>query len=161
MLTAEDLRSHLDYDPETGVFTRKKSWAGWRAGERVGGVAHGYLMTAVKGRRYYVHRLAWLHVYGRWPVGVIDHINGDPLDNRIANLRDVPQGQNAQNRRRPDFDSKTGLLGVTYRADRKRKYVAQIVHNKKTYVIGGYETSQEAHQAYLDAKRTLHAGFVE
>lgn len=44
------------------------------------------------------HRLAWIYVYGKVPKGIIDHINGDSLDNRIVNLREADDFQSAWNK---------------------------------------------------------------
>ena len=85
-LTAERLREVLDYDPDTGVFTRKVRTA---SSVKVGDVAgslngKGYIRIRVDGRLYFAHRLAWLYVHGEWPVDQVDHINGIKNDNRIV-----------------------------------------------------------------------------
>ena len=159
-MNQEAVKQAVEYDPETGYFYAKKWSPRVPVGGRLGGRAHGYLTLTLAGKMYYAHRIAWLCVHGKWPDGVIDHINGDPMDNRIANLRDVPQRTNVQNRRRADRDNRTGWLGVTYKPDRKRKFVAQIVINKKTVILGGFDTPEEAHQAYLAKKREVHPGFL-
>ena len=111
-LTAEDVRRELNYDPETGEFTRKTSFFKTRIGERAGSISKstGYVVIAVCGAQYLAHRLAWLYVYGCWPSLHIDHINGEKTDNRIANLREATNGENMQNQRRARSNSKTGLL---------------------------------------------------
>jgi hypothetical protein len=57
----------------------------------------GYRAVAIYGRKYLVHRLVWLYCYGEMPKNTIDHINGDKLDNRIENLRDVTNQENHKN----------------------------------------------------------------
>ena len=88
VLTAERLRELLNYDPLTGVFSWRVNGRG-RSG--VGTVAGGsnHKRIAIDKKEYFVHRLAWLYVHGCWPTEDIDHINGDPSDNRIANLREA------------------------------------------------------------------------
>lgn len=86
-LTLERVKELLNYDPETGLF----SWNAKRgrcAKLAVAGSwnSYGYRRITVDGRGYPAHRLAWLHVHGRWPQGEIDHINGIKHDNRLANL---------------------------------------------------------------------------
>ena len=72
---------------------------------------HRYLIVKIKGRQWKAHRLAWVKYYGSVPTFNIDHINGDRLDNRIINLRDVPQAVNNNNaNRRPNQN--TGVIGV-------------------------------------------------
>ena len=115
------LRSRLDYDPDTGIFT-------WRNGPRAGkpagsvkrkgkdhcraGQPHN-VKISVESSPYLAHRLAWAFVHGAWPEHVIDHISGDVTDNPISNLRDVPQRVNLQNSRRHK-DNQTGVTGVQY-----------------------------------------------
>ena len=98
MLTQERLKQALKYDPETGVFTWAESGRGRKIGRQAGGLTHeGYLRITVDQQEYKAHRLAWLYVHGEWPKQVIDHINRDRSDNRIANLRDVSSMENSNN----------------------------------------------------------------
>lgn len=104
------------------------------------------------------HRLVWLHLYGEWPEHGIDHINGRRSDNTAANLRSVPQSENVQNQRKARRDNKsTGLLGVS-RPSGRSKYRAQIMAQGRNRYLGYFDTPEEAHAAYLAAKRQLHPG---
>lgn len=153
-LTAEALRSVLNYDPVSGVFT-------WRApvarSVSVGDVAgsratQGYLQIKVSGRPYMAHRLAWLYVHGKWPADQVDHRNGDRTDNRIENLRECSQGENGQNL--AVYRSNTsGLTGVTHRAGQWR---ARIDVGGKQKHLGWFRTAEDASAAYLRAKAELH-----
>ena len=150
---AADVRRLYSYDPSTGLLT-------WRHGARAGGIPGtkrkgGYIQMNLAGRKYRAHRLIWLYVTGEWPKGEIDHINGDPADNRILNLRDVPNVINQQNRRRALAGNRAGLLGVTAR---KVGYKASIWADGKDYYLGMFQSADEAHAAYVGAKRQLHAG---
>lgn len=106
MITAEEVRELLDYDPETGVLTwvcPPKNHAE-KIGRECGNehrCASGlvYRRMSLLGKQYLVHRLVWLIHYGYWPELDIDHINGDGLDNRIKNLRLVDQSANSKNRK--------------------------------------------------------------
>ena len=157
-LTAERLRELLYYDQDTGIFTRRISTRpNAMAGMIAGGLdAHGYVNICVDKRRYKAHRLAWLYVFGAWPKHEIDHINGVKNDNRIFNLRDVERLENGRNHVRPTKRNKTsGVLGVTAH---KNKWKSGVTVGKKRFHVGVFDTKEEAHQAYVLAKRKLHAG---
>lgn len=155
-LTVERLKKLLNYDPQTGNFT----WLVDRGINLTAGKIAGYdrgksWAVRIDGRLYGANRLAWLYMYGVWPREVVDHINGNPHDNRIANLRDVPQAVNAQNQRKANCDSRTGLLGVFPFAGR---FMAQITIDGRITHLGYFPTAEAGHQAYLAAKRVLHEG---
>jgi hypothetical protein len=157
MLTANDVRLRLAYDPETGRFTRRVPGARrWKVGDLVGcRNSAGYLATEINGKNFFLHRLAWLYVHGEWPKFDIDHINGIKDDNRIANLRDVSKSVNLQNQRRPHAGSSSGYLGVSRSG---AKFVASIRCVGKLKSLGTYETAAEASEVYQLAKLMLHEG---
>lgn len=159
-LTSERLRALLSYDPATGTFTRRISRCRWRAGETAGAPNRGYVQIKIDNVLHAAHRLAWLHTTGSWPTGDIDHIDGNRSNNAFANLRDVTRGINAQNLRRARRDSQSGLLGSFKKKDRKQKdrWQAQISLNGVLHYIGIYDTAEEAHAAYVAAKRRMHVG---
>jgi hypothetical protein len=155
-LTADRIRAILHYDPETGVFTRLTNIRQFRAGECAGflyGRNKCYRAIKIEQRIYHAHRLAWLYVHGRWPADQIDHINGDGRDNRIANLREATNSENAQNKQRPRAGSKTGVLGVSLKGKRFRA-ILNVCGRQK--FLGLFDTPQEAHEAYVKAKRAAH-----
>ena len=152
-LTAESVRNLLDYDPETGALKWKVDRRSVRAGAIAGSITRdGYRRVGIDGASYSAHRVAWLHFYGKKPEHQVDHINGDRLDNRISNIRDVSGKLNIQNQRRPHSRNKAKLLGVTTLS--KSCFVAKIngMH------IGCFKTPELAHAAYLEAKREMHPG---
>lgn len=156
-LTQEMLKSRLDYNPETGIFTRKFSPSrNVAAGSIPGKIKRdGYKFITINGREYPSHRLAWMYVTGAWPLGCIDHINGNRTDNRIQNLRDVSTSENLQNQRVAHRDNKTGFLGVSRKGVR---FVAKICVNYKDVHLGTFPTPETAHAAYISAKRNIHGG---
>lgn len=146
------VRRAFVYDPATGHFTRVE---GRKLG-LAGAINNlGYRLIGIVGKKYRAHRLAWLYVHGAWPTGEIDHINGIRDDNRIENLRDVSNRVNQQNRRKALKSGSTGLLGVS---PTKRGFKAAISLNKASRYLGRFDTAEEAHAAYVDAKRELHEG---
>jgi hypothetical protein len=160
-LTADLLRDALDYDPETGAFVRKIRIAqSHRVGDRAdrpitAGGTLGYRRVAIYRVQHLAHRLAWLHFYGEWPVGDIDHINGNRDDNRISNLRDVPHAVNGENRRKPHRNNVCGLLGVGFF---RGKWRARISYRGALHALGSFDRPEQAHNAYIEAKRLLHKG---
>ena len=143
-LTAEQLRSILNYEPATGIFTRKIGSANQvKAGDIAGCPGgDGYLQIRVQSRKYQAHRLAWLYVYGEWPEGQIDHINRNRSDNRISNLRDVTQKQNLQNAGKRSNNT-SGHSGVRW-YKQSSKWVAVITHNYNRIHLGYFNTMEEA-----------------
>lgn len=168
-LTADEARAIFNYDDATGVLTWKcnrrttKGYINARAGSQAGGKdKKGYLAMSFQPPRspkpiyYFAHRIIWLIVTGAWPTSEVDHVNGDKSDNRWQNLRHADDEINSQNRRHANRNNSTGFLGVTI--DKSGLYVSRIGHRRKLLVIGKYPTPQEAHKAYVEAKRRLHAG---
>lgn len=158
-LTADGLRALFSYDPDTGEFKRliKKGKRGTLTGVVGSDDLYGYKTTRIGGRSFKLHRLAWLYVFGQWPTGDIDHINGVRSDNRIANLRDVTRKINLENQRSSSNNLSTGLLGA-YFDKRKGTFYARISQGNKSIHLGTFKTAKAAHEAYVSAKRRLHAG---
>jgi hypothetical protein len=159
-LTAETVREHFDYDPETGIVRWRKPTAGHiRAGDIAGGITMGgYKETCFRGSVIGAHRIAWLHLHGGELPEVIDHINGNPSDNRIANLRASTHQLNLQNQRRARADNKhSGLLGAAFHKASGR-YRARIgMPDGRQKHLGLFDTAEQAHAAYIAAKRIYHA----
>lgn len=148
IITVEEVRRLLSYDPDTGAFT-------WliptsdriRVGQKAGRVNSGYVGIRINGREYLAHRLAWFYVHGVWPVGDIDHINRDRSDNRIANLRPATRAQNLQNR---SYD------GAYWYASRRKWRVNIRVDGKRIWV-GDYDDRADALAARKDAVLKYHS----
>ena len=159
MITQERLMELLHYDQITGVFTRKVQTCSRVKIGMVAGCAdrHGHLLCHLDGKRYSMHRLAWLYMTGSFPDGEIDHISGEKSDNRFSNLRDVNRATNMQNIVRASSNNKTGLLGVV--ANKKLgNFMARIRVDGRNMHLGTFKTADDAHIAYLNAKRKFHNG---
>lgn len=129
----ELIRAQFDYDPDTGVITRKpgqvnslgrpvRKGAGLPVSARD---IEGYLRTWVvcEGKQLCVkaHRLAWAHYYGRWPDGYVDHMNRNRSDNRISNLREASPNVHAANRM-TNRDLPTGIQFRKHKTCKRGKY---------------------------------------
>lgn len=155
-ITADWIKNVLDYDPKTGFFIWKVRF-GKRGvpGRKAGTVDFGgYVVITINGKRHKAHRLAWLYMHGYWPAVAVDHINGDRTDNRIANLREADWAENQQNRG-VQKNNKSGFFGVSWDAH-AGKWRAGIRFNGRSRNLGGYDSPEEAHAAYLRAKAELH-----
>ena len=142
------LKAYLHYDPDTGVFTCRKSWGKRPPGRVLGSKSqHGYLQITVAGKTYTAQRLAWLYVHGKWPVGVVDHINRIRDDNCLSNLRDVNYSQNALNT--TAINGRSNVRGVYPTSPSRRKrskklWRADISVNGKRIDLGRFYTLEEA-----------------
>lgn len=164
MLTQEQLKNILDYNPDTGVFTRRYGGQGTYAGRIVGTRStKGYLFTSIGNRlnhkKYSLHRLAWLYMTGKWPKEQIDHINLIKDDNRWVNLREANNSQNHFNRPKQKNNT-TGFKGIWIDPRNTiNPYVAQIMYNGKKKFLGCFQTPEEAHKAYCFAVEKYHGEF--
>jgi len=149
IISAKYAREILDYDPETGIFRWK-----WRegvskrinaryAGKAAGNArSDGYLIIGINNRHYYAHRLAWLFVHGEWPPKDLDHIDGDPGNNRIDNLRLATMQENMRNVGLRKTSS-TGVTGVSW-DNYYRKFMAHIGIDGKFINLGRFPTLSAA-----------------
>lgn len=155
MLTQKQLKEHLSYDPETGIFLRVKNAGRFKAGN-VLGTKHstGYIVIRIKDKLYKAHRLSWLYVYGKFPALKIDHINRDGCDNRLENLRLVTQKQNSENRSLGKNNT-SGHPGVSW-CIKSCKWRARITVNYKGLHIGYFASLQDAIDAYKDFAARFH-----
>jgi hypothetical protein len=143
----------LSYDEKSGIFVWKMTINRRFIGQPAGWLGkRGYIQINVGDERHYAHRLAWLFYYGEWPMHMVDHINNNRTDNRISNLRGIPQVLNGQNvpwDRRPA----SGLTGVIKQGQR---YKAEMMLRGKHVYLGMHDTPEQAHAAYVQAKKMLH-----
>ena len=141
MLSQERLKELYDYDLETGILTSK------RHGKPVGSPdTKGQGLRTRFGR---IHRLIYVWMTGE-DLGddVIDHINGDPFDNRWKNLRRCTKAQNQMNRK-VNENNTSGMKGVCW-AWRQMKWQAQIGYMGVVHYLGQYDTADEAYDVYLE-----------
>jgi hypothetical protein len=155
VMTMNDLQSkaiaEFEYDALVGkVIRRRGCHLGWNNGQ-------GYLMHSFNGHNVVAHRLAWLIHYGNFPDCNLDHINGDPSDNRIANLRLANYQQNNANRRGWG-KSLSGVKGVSMKNGR---WFAQIMVNRKNMHLGYFDTIEAAASAYAAAANKYFGEFAK
>lgn len=153
ILTQQYVKDRLSYDPNTGVFTWNN---GPRAGKKAGCLfSNGYVNIGLCGKLIGAHRLAWLYIHGEMPT-TIDHIDGNPTNNRIANLRSCTKSQNMQNSR---AKRNREFKGVWFEPDR-RKWRAAIGPRGNVKYLGRFNTAEEAHAAYAVAAHEMYGAFA-
>lgn len=151
--TPERVREALAYDSETGVFVWQVSLGRVRAGAIAGTPHKGYCRITIDKHHYGAHQLAWLYVTGEWPPGDIDHIDGDPLNNRFANLRLADSTLNKWNVVAPQTNNSSGYRGVSRSWN---KWVAHISVDGHHKYLGSFDTPEAASEAYWVAKAEHH-----
>lgn len=128
-----------------------------KKGSEAGTMTHnGYRTVSVNGSTIRTHRLVYILHFGYAPY-MIDHINGDKLDNRIENLRPADDFTNQFNSKM-NIKNTSGVKGVVWCKDRD-KWKVQIQKNKKTHFFGYFDTIEEAEICMKNARKTLHGEF--
>lgn len=153
-----ELRSQFSYDPNEGVVRWGVRRSGVKFGDRAGRPApDGHISIVLNRRHILAHRVAWKMHYGVDPPSVIDHINGDPADNRIVNLRPATPAQNGANRSISTRNA-TGVKGVSF--DRQtKKYRASIRVNGSLVALGRFSSLEDAAAARRKAELDYFGNF--
>lgn len=157
-VSAAFLRALFDYDAETGVL-RWKVTTGARVSGTIAGrpQSYGYWRVTIHGVGFPVHRIAWCMTHGEWPNTILDHVNGEPGDNRIANLRLATPSENNANV--GSFHPDPSHLRGTRRLANGR-WQATISKNRKLFCLGCFDTPEEAHAAYAVKAGDLYGEYT-
>lgn len=158
MLTAEQLRAEVSYDPETGIFVRRSD--GKQLGHKRGGNAERghYVGILVAGEQLYAHRAAWCYMTGEWPAHTVDHRDLDRQNNRWGNLRHATPAQQNMNNPVPKHNQ-TGLKGVCIHKP-SGLYGARIRKDGRQRSLGYYNCPAAAHFAYVVAAEQMFGEFA-
>ena len=155
-MTPELLRRLLRYEPETGkLFWRERTpdmftdgkhsaarvctrWNTKHAGAEAftSDSGAGYKTGDIFVKSFRAHRVIWAMEDGEWPPEDIDHINGDPDDNRMINLRAVSHAENQKNCKMQD-NNMSGVTGVYWHKARRR-WNASINSDGKVIHLGRF-----------------------
>lgn len=151
----------VKYDPATGVFTWARSWT-WigkvfKEGAELGSNERRYRVITLGGVRYKAHTLAVFYMLGRWPSGIVDHIDLDGFNNRWSNLREATVCENRQNARK--YASNTsGHKGVVWLAS-VQAWQVRVSANGVRHFVGYFKDLAEAAKAREDFAKRLHKEF--
>lgn len=164
------LRRLLDLDPETGTLTWKerpvwifregvhgrastaKGWNTKYAGKPALAASTGaYCNGSILGRRIQAHRVIYAMHNGHWAADEVDHINGDPSNNRPSNLRSADRTEQMKNRARP-VNNTSGIVGVSWHKQR-RLWVAHVSIDGRAVTLGTFTRKRDAIRARRAAER--------
>ncbi len=150
-LSHDEIKARFFYNAETGILYKRgtDTPVGFKGSQ-------GYILVNVDGVLVGAHRIAHMWMLGKWPPRIVDHVNGDPSDNRWGNLRLASAAQNSQNRAPKDDKYykgvkrlKNGRWGVTVQANWRI-----------TQPIGSFDSPKAAHEAYKIVSKQQHGQFA-
>ncbi len=154
MLSLNELKNSLSYDEFTGLFTwiSVSPFGKYKKGDIAGSFdkGNGYIRIGLNLESYSAHRLAWLYVHGEIPC-IIDHIDGDRTNNRIANLSNGTKLSNSRNQKR-NKNNKSGVSGVHWNSNRSKWYATVSVFGKREF-IGSFSELDDAISARLNINK--------
>lgn len=158
-LSHEVLLQNLEYDPITGIFTRKNCHISALNGKPAGYLNQdcGYVRVKVKNILHAAHRLAWFYTHGTWPIGDLDHEDRDKSNNAIKNLRPATEEQNAYNVDRSKSNN-SGCVGVYWYKPRNCWRVVAKERGVRKY-LGHFKDFNDAVLARETYTKQLHKEF--
>lgn len=159
--TQQEIKAHLYYHPESGVFRwrtpiaiRVKPWD-------VAGTyrKNGYVLISLGDTKFYAHRLAWIYMTGREPDQYIDHIDGNKHNNSWSNLRPATKKQNGENQKLRRT-SVSGFRGVVFNRDCRLPWRAQVRHGGSYIYLGSFATAEEAGAVAMAKRAELYTHYT-
>jgi hypothetical protein len=159
-LTKEQLHSLFEYRDGAIYWRHRHGGKNNRAAGNKAGTPLGkrpYLRVAINYRFYYVHRLVWAMHYDTMP-DVIDHIDGDPSNNRIENLRAASFSANIQNSKL-NKRNKSGIKGVSF-CSKTGRWRGEVYANGKPHRVGPFDSKEDCGAAVEKLRSELHGEFA-
>ena len=161
MMLTQDYIKNLFYYKDGSLYWKNDSW-NKKIKDKAAGCAGGYnpyryMQTRIKGVLYKNHRLIYLYHYGVMPP-LIDHINGNTLDNRIENLRAATVHENGYNSKIASNNT-SGSKGVVW-SKKSNKWFVRVSHNKKRITVGYFEDLSDAQSAAQNAREKFNGEFA-
>lgn len=153
MTSKNDIEAVLLYNEQEGTFT-------WKRTGKLAGYTNpdGYVFIRINKKLYRAHRLVWLLRYGQFPEAEIDHVDGNPSNNRVENLRLASSSDNKCNTKRRK-DNTSGVKGIHwYKA--YKKWQVNICKNSKNKCLGYFTDIFEAYCVLTSYRNKLHGDFA-
>lgn len=158
-LTRESLQSLFDYREDGNLIRKTTTSHNAKIGDVAGGMRpDGYYRLHVNNKRYLLHRIIFLYHHGYLPK-YLDHIDRNPSNNRIENLRPATSSQNHMNARKRDSDNSSRFKGVSFHTQ-NHNWKSRIYINGKEQHIGVYESEKLAALAYNEVAIELFGEYA-
>lgn len=155
-LTSEFLHTLMEH--RDGKLFWKVNRGKAHAGDEAGCIGNrGYILIVINTKQHMAHRLIWI-MHGKDPVPMLDHIDGNQLNNRIENLRPITVSQNQRNTKLRK-DSTSGIKGVSWRKQ-SNKWCGQVWHKRKLYRTPMFKNKDECAAAVAELRQSLHGEFA-
>ncbi len=155
ILSKELLQIHFEY--RNGILYWKNKGTGILR-ERSGWVDKlGYVCVGFKRKTYKAHRLIYLMHYGYLPK-FVDHIDGNPQNNQIENLREAQMVENSWNQKKRSTNT-TGVKGISY-SKKAKKYTARCMSNGISFFIGQFDKIEDATENLVAFRNKAHGSFA-
>lgn len=138
--------SPFKYNSTTGEITKNGKCCGSKTRK-------GYLRIQHDGKRIMAHQLAWWLFYGAPAKAPLDHINGNRLDNRVANLKLSSPRENGLNKKSHRMGRLPGYSNRPY-----GKYKSEIRYSGSSVFLGDFDTKEQASTAYKRALNNILSG---
>jgi len=155
MVTKEELLDLFEY--KDGNLYWKKPRKGTLKNKKAGYLSIKYIVVMINGKNYMLHRLVFLMFNGYLPE-LIDHKDGNPLNNRVENLREASKSENSCNAKARSTNS-TNIKNVVF-VKEKKKYKVQISKDSKYIFIGYFDNIKLAEVAAIKARQKYHKQFA-
>ncbi len=157
-ITPKLAREFFDYNPKTGALTWRRWFNVHRRGDPVGGPTRGYLQVTILRKTYLVHRLCWMVQAGEEPPPIIDHADGDGMNNRWSNLREATVSQNAFNRAFRKVPRGRLPVGIIQHPTTKM-YRAKITQDGSTWASAWFDAVDDAVAARAEKAVEMYGEF--
>lgn len=157
MITQDILKEYLEYNDGNLLWKKVPKRTSSTKVNSIAGCFDGrYIQIRFFGKKYRVHRLIFLYHNGYLPEN-IDHIDGNPLNNKIENLRAATKSQNNCNRKISQNNT-SGIKGISWNKERM-KWEVYIDKDHKRYRLGRYVSIDEAKEKLRNFRKEIHGEF--